>query len=209
MQQHPAFIDRIQTDHKVIAFTFDDGPNAQYTPELLEIFRAYNGRATFFTIGQQIERSPEVTRAIHEEGHELGNHTYSHPRLTQVDRVQQLVEFEQCEKLIEQITGTKPATFRPPFLDFNEDVNALCESFGYKVISALNLGTEDYIQPGINQILNKTRGHLQPGSVLLFHDGYGNRSQTIEAVRILTSELADQDYQFVTISHLLQLERAV
>jgi peptidoglycan/xylan/chitin deacetylase (PgdA/CDA1 family) len=206
MYQHPALIAQIQTTQKVVAITFDDGPDPLYTPHLLELFHEYNAKATFYTVGQQLEAHREVAIAAHEAGHELGNHTYSHPHLPELDREQQLSELVQTEKLLVEITGSKPLTFRPPYLEFNEETIVLIESFDYRIISAMNLGTEDWREPGVDHILNKTREHIVPGSILLFHDGFGDRSQTMEAVRILLTEYTAQGFQFVTVSDLLKLQ---
>jgi len=205
LYQHPALITQVQTTHKIAAITFDDGPNAHYTPILLKLFEEYNARATFYTIGQQLEANREVAIAAHQAGHELGNHTYSHPRLPDLAREQQLSEIELTEKLIVEITGSKPPTFRPPFLEFNNEGIHLLESLDYTIISAKNLSTEDYKQPGVDHILSNTREHVVPGSILLFHDGFGDRSQTMDTVRIILSEYTAQGFQFVTVSELLQL----
>lgn len=204
MNRHPALIAQVQTTQKFVAITFDDGPNPQYTPILIKLFEEYNAKATFFTIGQQLEAHREIAVAAHEAGHELGNHTYSHPHLPELDREQQWNEIKQTEKLIMEITGSKPATFRAPFLDLNEELIAQIKSLDYQIISALNLKTEDWRQPGVDHILEHTHEHVVPGSVLLFHDGFGDRSQSMEAVRILLSEYTAQGFRFVTISELLR-----
>src|SRR5690554_1940064 len=200
MHKHPTFIAQVQTTQKVIAITFDDGPNAYYTPILLDLFLGYNAKATFFTIGQQLEANREIAVAAHAAGHELGNHTYSHPHLPELDREQQLFELEQTERLIMDITGSKPLTFRPPYFEYNEDSISVIESFNYRNISAMNIETEDWREPGVERILDKTRDYMIPGSILLFHDGFGDRSQTVEAVRILLEEYSAQGFQFVTVS---------
>lgn len=200
-------IHRVNISSKAIAITFDDGPNPKYTPELLALFAEVNGKATFFMIGEQIKANPELAVAVHEQGHEIGNHTYTHPYLTQVDSAQCLDELQRTDQLIQEITGKKPQTFRPPFFDYNDKVNDIIKSFNYSMIGATNMETRDWEQPqpGVEHIINKTIDNTQNGSVLLFHDGYGDRSQTIEAISILLPKLAAEGYQFVTVSELLQL----
>jgi peptidoglycan/xylan/chitin deacetylase (PgdA/CDA1 family) len=203
-----ALIDQVKTDHKVVAFTFDDGPNPIYTPQVLDIFKEVSGRATFYMIGEHMLKYPHIVTAVVEQQHEIGNHTFSHPFLTQLSAEECLKELKQSDDLIGEMTGSKPATFRPPYIDYNDETEAVVDLFGYSAISALNMDATDWEQPGIDHIVTKTRNHIRNGSILLFHDGYKNRSQTIEAVRVLVKELSAQGYRFVTVSELLGLSDA-
>ncbi len=114
-------------------------------------------------------------------------------------------ELVQTDERIRSITGTPVRAFRPPFLDVNDAILALAAEFGYWSIGAVNLETRDWEQPGIEHIVEKTWEAVGSGSILVFHDGFGDRSQSVEAVRILVTELAAQDYRFVTVSELLAL----
>ena len=198
-------IDRVDVPEKAIAFTFDDGPDPLYTPQVLDIFRKAGGRATFFMVGRMMERHPDIVRAVVDAGHEIGNHTWSHPKLTELDAEARVQELEDMDRLIRNRTGRAPTAFRPPFFDYDEDVAALCGRFGYRVFGAVNTDARDWDMPGVDHIVSSTRASIASGSVLLFHDGFGDRSQTVEAVRILTAELAAQGDRFVTVSELLQL----
>ncbi|MGG1550330.1 MULTISPECIES: polysaccharide deacetylase family protein [Paenibacillus] len=198
-------IQGVSTTRKAIAFTFDDGPNPVYTPQVLDIFDEVGGRATFFMMGKQIELYPETARDVHVRKHEIGNHTYSHPFMTQIS-------LEECERellvtdgLITQITGTRPVVMRPPYGDYNPEVHTQTAKFGYQVIGARSGSARDWEMPGVAHILEATRAQIGCGSILLFHDGFGDRSQTIEAVRILAKELTADGYQLVTVSELLQM----
>ncbi len=204
----PAMLHRVPTTAPVVAFTFDDGPNPRYTLQLLDIFRHALGKATFFMIGQQIDAHPATAAAVHAGGHELGNHTLTHPRLTQLAPDAVRAELVQTDERIQSITGAPVRTFRPPFLDVNDEILVLAAELGYWSIGAVNLGTRDWEQPGIDHIVEKTRENVSRGSILVFHDGFGDRSQSVEAVRILVAELAAKDYRFVTVSELLTLASA-
>jgi peptidoglycan-N-acetylglucosamine deacetylase len=197
-------INEIPTSQRVVAITFDDGPNPVYTPQVLEIFSEAKGKATFFMIGEQMRNHPEIVKQVADHGHEIGNHTFTHPELSQLSIEDCLGEIEETEKLIEGMTGRKPVVFRPPYLDYNQDTVSLLQKKGYPMIGALNLEAHDWEQPGVEHILGKSREVIKNGSILIFHDGYGDRSQTIEAVRMLVSELTSQDYQLVTVSELLK-----
>ncbi|WP_082593071.1 polysaccharide deacetylase family protein [Paenibacillus sp. Soil766] len=198
-------IQQVSTSQKAIAFTFDDGPNPEYTPQLLDIFDEVGGRATFFMMGKQIELYPETTRDVHLRKHEIGNHTYSHPFMTQISLEECERELRDTDSLITQVTGTPPVVMRPPYLDYNTEVHAVTDKFAYPVIGSVNGGARDWELPGVDHILEVTRAQIGCGSILLFHDGFGDRSQTIEAVRILANELTAQGYQLVTVSELLQM----
>lgn len=198
-------INEIPTLQRAVAITFDDGPNPVYTPQVLEIFSEAKGKATFFMIGEQMRNHPEVVRQVCDQGHEIGNHTFTHPKLSQLSIEDCLKEIEETEKLIEKMAGQKPVVFRPPYLDYNQDTVSLLQKQRYPMIGAVNLDAQDWEQPGVEHILEKSREAVKNGSILIFHDGYGDRSQTIEAVRMLVSELTSQGYQLVTVSELLTL----
>ncbi|WP_261304346.1 polysaccharide deacetylase family protein [Paenibacillus andongensis] len=198
-------IRRVSTSQKAIAFTFDDGPNPIYTPQLLDIFEEVSGHATFFMMGKQIELYPETALDVHVRKHEIGNHSYSHPYMTQISLDACERELFDTDRLITQVTGGRPAVMRPPYLDYNLEVHAITAKLEYHVIGALNGEAKDWGMPGVEHILDSTRKQVGCGSILLFHDGFGDRSQTIEAVRILTKELTKEGYQLVTVSELLQM----
>ncbi|MBM7570316.1 polysaccharide deacetylase family protein [Aquibacillus albus] len=198
-------INNIETDCKTVAITFDDGPNPVYTPQVLEIFQEVSGNVTFYMIGEQMEKHPEIFEAVVEHGHEVGNHTYTHPKLTELSDNDCYSEIDRTDRLIREMTGNKPLTFRPPYLDYNEQVQSIVERFGYSVAGAVNMDAQDWEQPGVEHIYSKSLENVSNGSILLFHDGFGDRSQTIEALRKLVAELDDQGYQFVTLTELLNL----
>ncbi|OCT12039.1 polysaccharide deacetylase [Paenibacillus pectinilyticus] len=198
-------IRHVSTTQKAIAFTFDDGPNPVYTPQLLDIFDEVSGRATFFMMGKQIELYPETVLDVHVRKHEIGNHTYSHPFMTRISLEECERELLDTDRIITQVTGTRPVVMRPPYMDYNLEVHSITAKFAYPVIGALNGDARDWEMPGVEHILEVNRKQIGCGSILLFHDGFGDRSQTIEAVRILTKELAEEGYQLVTVSELLQM----
>ncbi|OLS40025.1 polysaccharide deacetylase family protein [Bacillus sp. MRMR6] len=201
-------INEILTTKKAVAITFDDGPNPLYTPQVLEIFSKKNGKATFFMIGEQIEKNPELVKKAAELGHEIGNHTYTHPKLSQLSLEACFEEIERTERLIEKLAGQKPVVFRPPYLDYGPDTLTVIEQKGYPMIGALNMEARDWEKPGVEHILEVSRSCVKNGTILLFHDGYGDRTQTIEAVRVLVSELTLQGYQLVTVTELLNVRNS-
>lgn len=198
-------INHVETTHKAVAITFDDGPNPVYTPQVLDIFEEVNGKATFYMIGKHMKEHPEMVKTVTANMHEIGNHTYSHPMLTELTPSDCLHEIEHTHQIIKEMTGKNPTTFRPPYLAYNDETANVIESLGYSTIGALNLDALDWEQPGVDHIFSKSRNHSTNGSILLFHDGFGDRSQTIAAVRKLVNELTDEGYQLVTVSELLNM----
>ncbi|RAW09756.1 polysaccharide deacetylase family protein [Paenibacillus taichungensis] len=200
-----AMVEQESVREKVVAFTFDDGPHPVYTHQLLEIFRSAGGRATFFMIGKEMEAYPEIAAEVHLEGHEIANHTYTHPDLTKLTLEEAGEELQHAENLVQEITGQPARCFRPPYFGVNDDILSLAAERGYQTIGAVNGDARDWNNPGVEHILEHTRSAVKPGSVLIFHDGYGDRSETVEAVRVLVDELAAEGYRLVTVSELLRV----
>ncbi len=200
-------IHEVQIQEKMVAITFDDGPNPVYTPQVLEIFQEVNGKATFYMIGEHMVAYPDIVKTVIKQGHEIGNHTYTHPWLTQLTKEERSAEIGRSEEITEELTGKKPATFRPPYLDINDETALIVESFGYPMIGAINFEAKDWEQPGVEHIFEKSREQIRNGSIFLFHDGFGDRSQSIEAVRQLVALLTKEGYQLVTVSELVALQK--
>ncbi|WP_254639561.1 polysaccharide deacetylase family protein [Cohnella sp. GbtcB17] len=188
---------------KAVAITFDDGPNPEFTPQILDIFREEGGRATFYMTGDQIERYPDTARLVQNEGHEIGNHTYTHPNLTELDEGAVRAEMVRTGDLIRGKVGVQPSTFRPPYLATDAQVERIARELGYAVIGGVNGAARDWDMPGVEHILNASLAVSEPGSILVFHDGHGDRSQTVEAVRALVKTLKKEGYVFLTASELL------
>ncbi|RUS45133.1 polysaccharide deacetylase family protein [Cohnella sp. AR92] len=204
----PRLWNTVPVKEKAVAFTFDDGPNAVYTAELLDIFREAGGRATFFMVGTSLEEGAETAEAVHAAGHEIGNHTYTHPDMTKLTLEEAREELRRMEMSIRKVTGQPVRTFRPPYLAVDERILSLAaEEFQYDSIGAANPEARDWEQPGVGFILEKTRPTIREGAILLFHDGYGDRSQTMEAVRALVRELSEAGYRLVTVSELMAMAR--
>lgn len=196
-------VDVVATSEKTVALSFDDGPDPLYTPQMLETLRRFGVRSTFFVIGRELERHVDLAERIVAAGHELGNHTYTHPWLTKLEEEARRDELERTDRLIRAVSGKRPTVFRPPFLAWDEAVVRLAESFGYATVGAANVEAADWTMPGVSFIVEKTLACLRPGAVLLFHDGGGDRSQTVEAVGLLLAELERLGYRTATVGELL------
>ena len=179
---------------KRIALTFDDGPST-YTPQFLHILKRENIKATFFEIGQEVQRYPATSRRILALGHELANHTMHHGAYPGS------ADIRQTNHVIKKATGFKPCLFRPPGGAVNSGVLSAARAEKVKVVN-WDRDTNDWKLPGSASILN-TITSAGSGSIVLMHDGGGPRSQTVDALAAGIDRLKHRGYELVTVSELL------
>lgn len=193
---------RIQTTRPVVALTFDDGPHPQLTPKLLDLLKERNIRATFYVIGRNVEAYPEITRRIVEEGHEIGNHSFSHPALSKVGAARVKSEIERTNAAIRQATGVLPRTMRPPYGATNAALNRrLREEFDLPVI-LWSVDPQDWKYRNSTRVSSHIIEHSQPGDIILAHDIHPS---TIDAMPRALDALLARGLQFVTVSELLEM----
>jgi cellulose synthase/poly-beta-1,6-N-acetylglucosamine synthase-like glycosyltransferase/peptidoglycan/xylan/chitin deacetylase (PgdA/CDA1 family)/spore germination protein YaaH len=196
-----------------VALTFDDGPDPDWTPKILDILKAANVKAAFFVVGANAEYYPALVRRILDEGHEIGNHTYYHPNLALCWPEHIRLELNATQLLIETITGRSTTLFRPPYnadtspsgvsellpLRIAQDLNYLC------VLE--NIDPQDWAQPGADVILQRIKQQRRDGSIVLLHDGGGDRAQTVAALPRILDYLHTRGDTVVPISTLLGTSR--
>ena len=185
-----------------IALTFDDGPHPQYTAEILDILAEYDVRATFFVIGENAERCPQLLEREVAEGHEIGNHTQTHP-LRDLPREQMEAEISACEATVGEWIDRRMHLFRPPGGILSQAVMTLAESRRYRVI-LWSIDTRDWAHTPVEQITKTVLDEVGAGDIILMHDGIESQSPTPSALRILIPELLARGYRFVTVSELLE-----
>lgn len=184
---------------KTIALTFDDGPHTAYTPALLAILARYKIPATFFVVGSQAEKHPELIRAEIAGGHVVGNHTYHHVSLPKIPQIYVADEIKACGDVVKAITGKGPRLFRPPGGEYNQQVAEASAALGYTMV----LWTDDpgdYASPGAQVIFDRTVSKASNGGVLLLHDGI---QQTVDILPKLIETLQAQGYRFVSVEELM------
>lgn len=196
----------VRTDQKMIALTFDDGPDPQQTIEILEILKQYDVKATFFAVGEKIAKYPEIAKKIVTEGHELGNHTYHHRMFrlpANADTVR--AEMDQTEQEIVRATGRHSSLFRPPGGIYDETIVNVSKEMGLTPIMwSWHQDTHDWSRPGVRKIVNKVLKNARSGDIVLFHDYVSGGSQTTTALKEILPELQRQGYRMVTVSELIK-----
>ena len=193
----------IKTEEKIIALTFDDGPHPKYTTQILDLLKKYEAKATFFVIGKNAEKHPEVVLRQYTDGHDIANHTYTHTFYLKSPELKE--ELRQTNDIIFSITGFYPELFRPVGGQYTDDNVSEARKAGYTVIMwSWHQDTEDWKSPGVKKIVRKVLNSTKPGDVILFHDGGGNRAQTVKALEEILPELKKQGYKFVTITELIE-----
>lgn len=193
------------TNGKNIALTFDDGPHPVYTPEILDILEEYGIRATFFTVGENVEWYNDVFRMEYEAGHEIGNHTYLHLNLRKLPYSSVCREIEQTEKLIYETVEYRTRYLRPPGGAFGNDMCRAAADMDYTVI-CWSVDTLDWAHTPSDKIAENVLENVKGGDIILFHDYVSGDSPTPEALRMIIPALLDEGYRFVTISELLNLK---
>ena len=191
------------TSEKKIALTFDDGPSKQNTEAILSILKEYNIKATFFIIGQNAEKDPDRIYRIYEEGHELGNHSYTHRYMTQLSKEETISEVQKTEDILVKITGTKPTVFRPPGGYYNDETCKIIEKMGYQNV-LWSIDTRDWKMPEINQIATNVEEKAGAGDIILFHDLEDKRLPTPKALKRIIPFLIENGYEFVSVSEILK-----
>jgi peptidoglycan/xylan/chitin deacetylase (PgdA/CDA1 family) len=192
-----------QGDTKYIALTFDDGPLSPYTEQYLDIMEKYGVKATFFNLGENTQANPELARRVVQEGHQLSNHTMAHNQLTSVDAQTIYNEITRSAKVIEDATGVHTTHIRPPYGDFTER-SWLGSGGSITATIRWNGDSEDWRLPGPEAIVNNSLVNLHSGTIVLMHDGGGDRSQDVDALPALIERAQSEGYQFVTISDLMR-----
>lgn len=196
---------------KVVALTYDDGPNPPHTQALLDMLAQHGVRATFFLKGRNVEAFPETVQAVAQAGHEIGNHSYYHRPMLSLRKSAMREELVRTGDLIENLLGQWPVLFRPPFGVQGPGLKMALEELGMTSILMSSNGTDwEEVDPDL--IANRILESIEPGGIILLHDGHGDvddpaaqesRAPSVAATGILIKELKSRGYQFLTVSELM------
>lgn len=194
-------IKEFKVKEKLIALTFDDGPHPTFTGKILDLLKWYNAKATFFIIGEQADKFPEIIIREIKDGHEIGNHMYHHDEVCRMLPNDLKRDLRRSDQALHTIIGKRVALYRPTSGYYDDKIIEIAQSMNYKVI-LWSLDSRDWTgQSGWIIARNILKG-VKPGSIILFHDFGGNRNNTTKTLEILLPELTNKGYQFVTVSTL-------
>lgn len=203
----PKALYHVRTGVKAVALTYDDGPGPgkQSTPGVLAVLAAHHAHATFFVIGQEAERFPDLVREERAQGMEVENHGYRHVNLAALSEAGQTTQIEKGASAIRSAGGPAPAYLRPPFGSQNARLRQVADRLGERVV-IWTIDPRDWSNPGTGYITTFVLNHVEPGAIILLHDGGGKRAQTVEATRVIVPDLEKQGYRLVTLRELTRLE---
>lgn len=184
---------------KCIALTFDDGPDAVTTPQVLDILKKHDVHATFFVLGKRVVANEALVRRMHAEGHEVGNHSWNHPYFTRISIEQVQDEIESTQQAVMRAGVPAPRLFRPPYGDVNETVLA------HVPLTTVqwNIDPQDWLPKRQVHLLEYMAAHARPGGVVVMHD---TKTATLERLDALVVQLKAQQYTLVTVSDVLGIE---
>jgi cellulose synthase/poly-beta-1,6-N-acetylglucosamine synthase-like glycosyltransferase/peptidoglycan/xylan/chitin deacetylase (PgdA/CDA1 family)/spore germination protein YaaH len=211
----PYVIERYGFAPKTIALTFDDGPDPKFTPRILDVLEQAGVKATFFVIGGNAEKHPDLLRRAFAAGHDIGNHTYTHPNIADVSTTQLNLEVSATARLFESVLGRQTHLFRSPYGEDSEPETQdevrpmdVLGRQGY-VFVGMRIDPGDWKQPGVEAIVDEAvrQAETGEGNVILLHDSGGDRSQTVAALPRIIATLKEKGYRFVTVSELLGQSR--
>ncbi|GAB2583261.1 hypothetical protein Aab01nite_84550 [Paractinoplanes abujensis] len=198
VQKEPRYVVPAGRGAKVVALTFDDGPHPAYTPQVLKLLRKHHITATFFVIGQEAAAHPDLVRAIAADGHTIGTHTWSHVDLKRQTAGRVKTEVGRAVDTVAATTGRAPALFRAPYGSWSKTAFQVCAALGQTSI-AWDVDPRDWDNPGASRIRSKILNQVGNRSIVLTHDGGGDRSETVRALRGVLPVLLDSGYRFVGV----------
>lgn len=199
----PAEYRSVETSRRILALTFDDGPHPTLTPKLLDILRQNGVRATFYVVGRNVEAHPDIARRIVAEGHEIANHTWNHPTLTQMGAAGMKREIESTSDVIQRVTGRRPTNVRPPYGAINPRVRDFLTKDQNLDVILWSVDPLDWKKPGAPEVTRRLVKGATPGGILLAHDIHAG---TVEAMPATITQLKAKGYGFVTVGQLLALQ---
>lgn len=194
----------VHVEGPYIAMTFDDGPNGVLTPKLLDLLAAHHIKATFFVVGQCAAEFPDILKRAAREGHEIANHSWSHPNFGKMSDDAVRSQLQKTDDAIKNAIGTRPTLMRPPYGSITARQKAwIHDEFGYRII-IWDVDPFDWKRPGPAAITHRILAETKPGSIVLSHDIHPG---TIEAMPATFDQLEEKGFKFVTVSELLAMAR--
>ena len=189
----------VQRDQKMLAISFDAAWGNEDTQQLIDILGKYDIKATFFVVGEWVDKYPESVKALHDAGHEVMNHSNHHDHFSKLSREEIVADVNACNDKIEAVTGVRPTLIRPPYGEYDDNVISAIRSAGMEPIQ-WDVDSLDWKEIPASEITQRVTSKVQPGSIVLFHNA---AKHTPEALPGILEALLQQGYTFVPISELI------
>lgn len=200
-------VQRVKTNDKVVALTFDDGPSKRYTTEILALLQQQEVKATFFITGKEAEQNPDEVSLLYQAGHQLGNHSFSHPRMVLMSPAAVASEIERTDAAIRAVGYQDEILFRPPY---GKKLFVLpwylAQQQRKTIMWDLEPETAPSLAPDAQAMADYVIEHIRPGSIVLMHLMYQSRQSSREALPLIIRGLKQKGYRFVTVSELLAMQ---
>lgn len=199
-------IRHVNTAEKVIALTFDDGPDQPYTAQILDVLKKHNVKATFYVLGGNAKANPELTKQIMREGHDLGSHSMYHDKMKNrsVEKITQ--DLQSVDTILRNLGYEKEITFRAPFGITSPNLKIALNNLNKRMV-LFNFLPQDWTPISAQAIYNNVMKEVKPGLIVTLHDGGKRRENTVKATEMLINKLQSDGYRFVTVSELLTLKQ--
>ena len=186
-------------EEKICAISFDAAWGNEDTHTLIKILEEHDVKTTFFVVGSWVDKFPESVKELHDAGHEIMNHSNSHPHMTEISEKTMSEEIDVCDEKIKNITGVEPYLFRPPYGDYNADVINQAEKCGHYTLQ-WSVDSLDWKDLSANEIYSRVVGNIHPGAIVLFHNAAKN---TPEALGMILKTLKEDGYKIVPVSEII------
>ncbi|GMB10347.1 MAG: polysaccharide deacetylase family protein [Candidatus Improbicoccus devescovinae] len=189
----------VKKEEKLVSISFDAAWGNEHTPKILEVLKDFNIKATFFLVGDWVKKYPEDVKNINAQGHDVENHSNTHPNMTKISAEEMATQIQQCNSKIKEITGKEPTLFRPPFGAYN---NELIEFLNNKKMHCIqwSIDSLDWKDRSATEMSRKITSKIKPGSIILFHNG---GKHTVEAIKLIIPKIHEQGFKIVQISQLI------
>lgn len=187
-----------------LSMTFDDGPNKAQTLKVLSILKKHDIKATFFMVGENIEYQKDVLKEVYNQGHEIGNHLYSHENINKISKKELKESIEKTNKLIYLTIGITPKVLRPPYGIVTNELKQVCDELDMSIILwTSDKDSKDWEFTPESEIINNVTKKVSSGDIFLFHDGNVKFTNTLSAIDVIIPQLKEKGYKWVTISSLI------
>lgn len=197
------YIDGRSTE-KLVALTFDDGPDSKVTPKILNILRENNIKASFFFIGERVEVYPGVVKQTFDEGNLVLSHSYTHPQFTKISESEIKKEITSTENAISKAINKKPAIIRPPYGDINDFAISICNAMQYKIV-IWSIDSLDWAGDSEDNIVKNVVDNIRPGDIILMHSNE-DKAKDVNVLPIIIAQLKEKGYRFATLDEMLKIK---